>query len=88
MRAKAQFCVRGNKEWYHEMEGKERYLLQWGKGTASYEATVFLRDTEQIPWILRLLFSNLKREELLKMTTINSTKGASSLHNARYNSTV
>lgn len=45
MRAKTQFCVRGDREWYHEMEGKERYLLQWGKGTASYEATVFLRDT-------------------------------------------
>ena len=49
---------------------------------------MFLRDTGQIPGILRLLFSNLKREELLKMTTVNSTEGASSLHNARYNSTV
>lgn len=56
------------------MKGKVRYLPQWGKGTASYEATVFLRDTGQIPWTLRLLFSNLKRVELCKMTTINFTK--------------
>lgn len=77
-----QFSVEGNRE------GKERYLLQRGyKRTAFYEPAVFLRGTGQIPWTLRFLFSNLKREELCKMTTISSTNGTSFLHNARCNST-